>query len=735
MNIEQIRTFFENPNIIDALTDNERHELFLKSIFYSLEYEIDDQIALTFIQDFLLKAKDESVINFALNLLLQKAVSKNDEANQILFDHVFNYPNPEYLSKISKNNIVPINPNYKLLLPFYENQTSKITKTEDFYLALSAFFLSASKELKSYLIQKAEYNQLINWSITAKYVLHQNEKTQLDFIKGYQTFSTQEKKIALNLLVQTKNKILSESLFRLFVLYQDKIALNTVQENKLSTQNQSDLALFFILTNQWHRYEALDFDGSLLKSAYLDAPQSLRQKILAQSRVAGKVAWLQELTDQRETKWITDLNEADWEKIILRLIAQKDKNGLLRLLNVIPPIQAKKVIQLIHGALNEASIFTHDKEWVNLVESVKQLSKTIPMPVVEKETLALSKDNLLSSVVSHSQTELFIGTTSTDVQKINLKVFKLDLPAIPTSNPHTRQIKITKDHLYLIIAHGDNQIRVMRLSDKQIIKIFAGHTGFIKSLALSQDEKALFSTGFDGKLIKWRFPLGPVLNSKQISDAECFDMHLSSNQLLGLAADANGWVHVFETDSLSSIKKFQISKEAITNFAIGNQTSLAAFYDNSRTLSLWNFESGIQLAKQTDSPYPITKLLFSSFNDYIIAGDTNGGITFYAAKNLSVIGTTQIHKNAILNIHALDRDRLLIVCRDGKVFILNNHLTNSIFTSIRLIKDEIKLSSKGNNINSWKNFVNTYFHFIHRHDIQIDEIQRIDVGEFDIQID
>jgi hypothetical protein len=85
-------------------------------------------------------------------------------------------------------------------------------------------------------------------------------------------------------------------------------------------------ALFYFVTEQWDKYEGLDFDHRLLKTAYATAADQVRQRIAAKIRASGRVEYLPILTggDNRprelnfeEAKVLVEILAANqqWEKL------------------------------------------------------------------------------------------------------------------------------------------------------------------------------------------------------------------------------------------------------------------------------------------------------------------------------------------------------------------------------------------------------------------------------------
>lgn len=733
MDLEQIAVLLENPSLCDGLSSEKVREIQTKGLFYILEFNIPDEESIAFVRSFLFENPTNQYKNDLIHFLIHKNALGNTAATTLLFDFLLSHPDPELINILTEISVNPVSPQHKTLFALYQNDRTAFFQSEKPLETLTAFFIDASRNLRHYLIQKAETNQLDNWVMLTKAVFNDTKQDYENLLVNFEKFSAEEKALTsyfLTPFIKTHSGV-KEIIFQLYNNYQTDALLSLITENKLQPQTPEEYALFLLFTHQWEAYDRFDFDNTYLKRAFLKASPGQRQKILSQSRKSGKFNWLHELSDFRKTKWVSDLNETDWENILARLITEKNDIDLLRILKIVPPIQAKTIIKTIQSSADNLFEFSNDEDWKTLSSFVNRLPSHLPAPLEINHTKTLANPVLSSETQNHFK-EVLLGTSTNLVHKVNLETLKPILPAFNSPAPQIRQILLTKDQNHLILAHGDHQIRIIRLQDDQVIKVFSGHEGFIKKMLLSKDQKTLFSTGFDGKLIAWRFPLGPVIQSHQISTQECFDMQFSAGQKSGIIADAQGIIRIFDPVSLKTVRTYQASASSLTSLAASIKTSQIAVYDTSETLSVWNLESGQQISTAQGIPSPITSLAYSDHDDFLIAGHLSGTLTFYSSLTIQPLVSISIHDQPLINFHKLDNHRLLLVFRDGFLSIIDFLLLNTLYTPINLIKTEIEFSEPSG---VWGNFVNAFFRFIHRFDILIDEEAGIQIGEYDIQIE
>ena len=83
-----------------------------------------------------------------------------------------------------------------------------------------------------------------------------------------------------------------EAVLRLAVQRDFASALELALAEAWSPRDARGQAVFFFLTGQWARYEDVDFDHALIRSAYELAGADLRARLAAAARRSGRMEWL-----------------------------------------------------------------------------------------------------------------------------------------------------------------------------------------------------------------------------------------------------------------------------------------------------------------------------------------------------------------------------------------------------------------------------------------------------------
>lgn len=132
----------------------------------------------------------------------------------------------------------------------------------------------------------------------------------------------------LQLLEKITDKSVQEEVCRQIMQRNHSSAQKVAVEQGWLPLELPERALFFLLTEQWAKYDRLDFDQRLVQGIYQNADKELRRKIAEVVRISGRSDYLRiltggtgnsrekELTDEEATIVIDTLSrEAAWEQL------------------------------------------------------------------------------------------------------------------------------------------------------------------------------------------------------------------------------------------------------------------------------------------------------------------------------------------------------------------------------------------------------------------------------------
>jgi hypothetical protein len=117
----------------------------------------------------------------------------------------------------------------------------------------------------------------------------------------------------LRQLTEQGNVEARESLCRLVMFHDLFLAREAALAMQCAPQDTSQRALYYFLTEQWDKYENLDFDHSLLRAVYEAGDEKLRQRIGERARRAGRVEWVDVAAGGRQGRRLGEMTDKEWE--------------------------------------------------------------------------------------------------------------------------------------------------------------------------------------------------------------------------------------------------------------------------------------------------------------------------------------------------------------------------------------------------------------------------------------
>ena len=99
-----------------------------------------------------------------------------------------------------------------------------------------------------------------------------------------------------------ENPAAQDELCRWVIEYDHAIARQIALEANFYPRDPHQRALFFLLTEQWTRYESLDFDSSLLSAVYRAGDAELRLKISGFARRSGWSGFVESIASSRSAR-------------------------------------------------------------------------------------------------------------------------------------------------------------------------------------------------------------------------------------------------------------------------------------------------------------------------------------------------------------------------------------------------------------------------------------------------
>lgn len=381
-------------------------------------------------------------------------------------------------------------------------------------------------------------------------------------------------------------------------------------KNYLPTQSY-ERVLFYFVTEQWDKYEALDFDYRILRTAYTSAEPALRRRLADKVRKAGRTEFLTVIAGSSELRGATsNLSREEAELLVQLLSANNEWSKLWPLIYELP----------LHYS----------------VQIVKKLTQANWQPSHEDERLLLAQ---LQPLVQ--------GEILTEATQIEQLLPPAVLRARARATGRINDVAFAPDPSLLALGTGTGKVILWNIQQGQrtaVLSGFAhsvGNVAYTKSGSLVCAETTNTRDGVcgvyvwhgDGQPLRMGAHHGPVTGLEAVGSAE---------QVLTTGRDCIAKLWNISEDKLarqSELTLFQgyNSKFWARGLCIAPDASEVVFLHEGATL--------IGLPQLNHVTYARTKekircATFSPDGKAVIVGYFTGGTNFYLYEKGNLLATT-----------------------------------------------------------------------------------------------
>lgn len=579
-----------------------------------------------------------------------------------------------------------------------------------------------------------------------------------------------------------------EEICRWVIEHNHPVAREIALEMNYFPRDPHQRALFFLLTEQWERYENLDFDASLLSALYQAAGHDLRSQISSFALRSGWSGYVHAMTQSRLKRKLSDLNDDEWQAVLALLSRDRRWNEMWRLAQSAPVERSAQILRELNDLDWQPENSTEKKEFRDWVFAAQQCL------LIGKPTSRFPGDMVIWSAHSRPVTCLCIhpqghllASGSTDQQVCIWQ--SADGALVHRLQSHSANIQslaASPDGVFLASGSADRSVRIWNFENGDLIHVLGGHAGEIASLAFSSDTRLLASGDANqvriwdietGKLVK-QFPMvdGPV---KQLAFESAKSFLLASGQtslsILSLAEEmpptliperVRSWqllepcqTGVKETRLVtsSSYKKIRLwsipAGQQLAAFeGLADGENLCASLDDQfiiaserNLLRRWEIETGKHEVDLEGHTGRITCLLYNPQGKFLLSAGEEGSIRLWQNRQARSMlikdklpGPVFSIKTDRSGLHvAFAEQNRITVCKLVDLDMIFRQPLESIRPELLAEAETLFQSLPETPVElSWLNLIHLSVKWRRRYDIEIGEtIPAIAIGSYDIQID
>ncbi len=601
---------------------------------------------------------------------------------------------------------------------------------------------------------------------------------------------------ALRELAAEGNEASQEVLCR-YVMHHDDIP---VREEILAAgyvpKEASQRALFFFLTEQWPKYEALDFDHSLMKAIYDAANESLRRRITAVARDAGRLEWVGIASGGRQGRRLGWMTDAEWKAALSVLNEHERWPEMWRLAQDASPNRSAPIIRRLvftgwkppeHERTEFAELAKLASAWPNgELRAALDCIRTLRGHTDEIRCLAFHPSNTMIASGSGDRTvrlwrladgqllHTFNGhkkainclAVSPDGRLIasggrDRRVFIWKLPAARTTielKGHTQPVlcmAITPDSQILATGGADGGIQLWHLPDGKNLRLLDGHSSSVLALAIHRDGEILVSAGADAAVRLWSLPDGKLMNTlhghrdKEADAVHCIAVSEDGRFLASGGTDGNVCLWNLPSGSARETLEGHLASVECLSFS-PDGTSLASGGAD-QMVRLWRIPDGRMLSAWEAHSSDVTHLVFSRDAEWLASASGNGlgfdhSIRLWDTHERRWVKSLFGHDRYVTGLAvSADGRYLASASSDSTIRLWGSELarlcrTPAAQTSLQDLEWATRALNQDGVSESERNAVAYIVALIRRrrrYDVQVDAAtpRRIEAGEFDIEIE
>lgn len=441
-------------------------------------------------------------------------------------------------------------------------------------------------------------------------------------------------------------------------------------------------ALFYFLAEQWDKYDALDFDRGLLRTAYEVADPALRARIADKSRQAGRLEWVEVVSGGRQGRRLGEMNEDEWETSLALLGEGTRWQELWRLAQAAPPCWSVKFFK----RLQHAGWRPRDDEIQGFQELTDLAEKWAGSDIDPNSlirctaTLTEHRNAVVRLAVSPDGKLLASGSRDNQVKLWSLPEGR-PLASLTGHRADVTCLAFSPDGKLLASGSKDALVRIWNPTEGRIVQELKRHRADITCLAFSHDGNMLATAGGDGDntVMLWRPSSGRLLHWLQAPKQDgsrnyVFTLAFAPDNSSLIAGTSVGFLRAwrFPIDEPVEIVETVLGHNAdVTSLAVSPDGRWLASGSRDRTVRLWNLpqlQKEQTLRKHGDW---ITCLTFAE-DDMLISGSIDRTLQFWSVPEGKALKKLTGHREGILcMVFRPDGRRLWSAGKDNSICLWN----------------------------------------------------------------
>jgi WD40 repeat protein len=210
-----------------------------------------------------------------------------------------------------------------------------------------------------------------------------------------------------------------------------------------------------------------------------------------------------------------------------------------------------------------------------------------------------------------------------------------DRKIIASLGEHKRTLTclaFSPDGYLLATGSTDNNVRIWRVKDGDLLYTFTGHTWDVTCVAFSPDGKTLASGSDDNTVRLWNIKAGTVTAEFNISKWDVVGIDFSPDGKLLAVASKDETIRIWRVKERSLFTTLHGHEDTITSLTFSPDGQLLVSGSKDKTLRLWDVRKS-DLVMSLNCENPVRSVAFSPNGEYLASGLYNGDVKLWAIED------------------------------------------------------------------------------------------------------
>lgn len=562
---------------------------------------------------------------------------------------------------------------------------------------------------------------------------------------------------AQQLLIGFDDVELQEALCRLFTKRDYSFARKVAVEHGYAPRDEYQRALFFLITEQWEKYDLLDFDRHLLSTVYQMEPD-LQPRIREKLRVSGRIDFLPALVGDNIHRRLSTMTPGEFDLIIQTYSANHEWELLWKLTFDVPYIWSVKTVKSLAGSgwqperSDDQAVF---QELTSLVHQDLLLTKekiVESFPPISLQAQAKVPGRINAVAFSPVKPVIAVGTGARKVVVWNYQEAKRE--CVISGFSHSIGHVIYTGNGVLLSGERTNSRSIpCSISGWDSGRQFqlGTHQGSVTALSRVGETQAI-SAGRDGGLFLWDIPSQRSISQRGAFYATQWVRAMCVSPDSQKAALLHEGVELVELPSLSRVAYGSSKgKKARCAVFLPDGKRIAAGMFNGNVL-LFEPSTGTNRLLRNELPMDRHKgkvegVGVISRQNVLITASYDGEVRLIGLENQEVMGSYEAPLGRVTSLHISPNDDFMVLGNSESLlsfwdlrgldiqWLLTSSFGEVSLTDLPVLDMALRNEVLPDRAQATLKYAECILRHRFRFDIEVGEVPSIMMGEFDIEID